>query len=99
MSKRVGHALRSRRVVVLFFRQRGADDAATARAVRSLRGLERTSVFRDGIRHLSRYRAVVGGLGVAQAPAVVIVGRQREAQVVEGFVDAGTLKQLVLDAR
>jgi len=97
--KRVGQALRNRRVVVLFFRQRGADDAATAHALRSLRGLKRTSVFRDGIRHLPRYRAVVGGLGVAQAPAVVIVGKQREAQVVEGFVDAGTLKQLVLDAR
>lgn len=95
----VGRALRAKRVVVLFFGQGGADDAATAGAVNALRGLDRVSVFSDSIARLARYRAVVSGLGVAQAPAVVIVPRDRKAQVVEGFVDAGTLEQLVVDAR
>ena len=84
---------------MVFFSQRGADDATTARAVGSLRGLKGVSVFRDGVKNLARYRAMLSGLGVAQAPAVVIVGRDRRAQVVEGFVDAGTLFQLVADAR
>lgn len=97
--RRVGHALRHRRTVVLFIGQRGADDAATAAGVRRLRGLERVSVFQDGVGRLARYRAMLAALGVAQTPAVVIVGRDRQAQVIEGFVDAGTLFQLVVDAR
>jgi hypothetical protein len=36
---------------------------------------------------------------VAQAPAVVIVGKKRRARLIEGFVDAGTLRQHVVDAR
>jgi len=95
----VGRALRDRQVVVLFFGQGGADDAATADAVDAVRDLKGVSVFTDSIARLARYRAVVSGLGVAQAPAVVIVGRNREALLVEGFVDAGTLEQLVVDAR
>lgn len=95
----VGRALRAKRVVVLFFAHRGADDDATAEAVNGLRGLKGVSIFRSDIDRLARYRGVVGGLGVAQAPAVVIVGSKRKARLVEGFVDPGTLKQLVLDAR
>ncbi len=96
---RVGRALRDRKVVVLFFGQGGADDRATARAVASLRGLKRIAIFRDGIQNLVKYRGIVSGLGVAQAPAVVIVSTRRRARLIEGFVDSGTLSQHVVDAR
>ena len=95
----VGRALRDRKVVVLFLGQGGADDLATAEGVASLRGLKRVAVFRDGIQNLARYRGIVSDLGVAQAPAVVIVGKKRRARLIEGFVDAGTLRQHVVDAR
>ena len=95
----VGRALRDRQVVVLFFGQGGADDVATAKAVTSLRGLKRVAVFRDGIQNLGKYPGIIGGLGVAQAPAVVIVGTKRRASLIEGFVDSGTLRQQVVDAR
>ena len=95
----VGRALRDRQVVVLFFGQGGADDFATAEAVASLRGLKRVAVFRDGIQNLGKYPGIVSGLGVAQAPAVVIVNRKRRARLIEGFVDSGTLRQQVVDAR
>jgi len=95
----VGRALRDRQVVVLFFGQGGADDVATAEAVASLRGLKRVAVFRDGIQNLGKYARIVSGLGVAQAPAVVIVGTRRRARLIEGFVDSGTLRQQVVDAR
>jgi len=96
----LARALARRRVVVLFLRQhRGADDAATARAVTSIGDRKGVSVFRDGIDRVAKYRGIVSGLGVAQAPAVVIVGPDRRAQLVEGFVDEGTLSQLVVDAR
>jgi len=96
----VKRALDKKRVIVLFFRQSGsADDAAVAGAVNAQRGRKGVSVFSDNIRRLARYRAVVGALGISQAPAVVIVGRNGQARVVEGFVDEGSLTQQVVDSR
>ena len=96
----VARALDKKRVVVLFFRQSGsADDRAVAGAVNAQRGRKGVSVFSDSIARLARYRAVVGQLGISQAPAVVIVGRNGEAQVIEGFVDEGSLTQQVVDAK
>ncbi len=87
------------RTVVLFFRQPAADDDATAAAVRSVRGIKGVSVFAAPITKLARYERVVSGLGVSQAPAVVIVGKNRKARLLEGFIDAGTLRQQVKDRR
>lgn len=96
---KVAGALKLKKTVVLFFRQPGADDDATQSAVRSLRGKKRVAVFSDGIAHLARYRRIVTGLGITQAPSVVIVGKSRKAVLIEGFVDEGSLTQQVLDAR
>lgn len=96
----VARALRNRETVVLYFRgSPSADDRAAARAVADLRGQRGVAVFADPIGRLGRYRAVVGELGIAQAPAVVIVGRGRSARVVEGYIDPTTLAQDVADAR
>ena len=96
----VARALRANRTVVLLFRgSPSADDRATARAVAGLRGQNGVTVVADRIGRLGRYRAVVGDLGIAQAPAVVIVGRGRSARVVEGYIDPTTLAQDVADAR
>jgi hypothetical protein len=96
----VARALRDRDTVVLYFRgSPSADDRAAARAVASLRGQRGVAVFADRIGRLGRYRAVVGELGIAQAPAVVIVGRGRSARVIEGYIDPTTLAQDVADAR
>ena len=96
----VARALAKKRVVVLFFRQSGsADDRAVAKAVNGLKGRKGVSVFSDNIARLARYRGAVSQLGIAQAPAVVIVGSKGKAQVVEGFVDEGTLTQQVVDAK
>ncbi len=96
---KVQKALDARRIVVLFFRQGGADDSATASAVRSLRGTKRVSIFTAELSKLARYRRVIADLGVTQAPSVVIVGKDRKAALLEGFIDSGTLKQRVRDAR
>jgi len=95
----VARALAAKRTIVLFFRQGAVDDAATAAALAGARGVKGVAVFSASIERLARYSAVISGLGVAQAPAIAIVGRDRQAQLVEGFVDAGTLRQLVMDAR
>ncbi len=96
---KVRRALAAKRTVVLFFRQPGGDDIATASAVATLRGTKGVSVFSASISKLARFRRVVGSLGVTQAPAVVIVDKDRKATVVEGFVDSGSLKQQVKDVR
>jgi hypothetical protein len=56
------------------------DDTATRASVRALKAQHgKVSVFSDRIRNLSRYHRLVGDLGVAEAPAVVIVGRDLHA--------------------
>jgi hypothetical protein len=96
----VARALDSHKTVVLFFRGSGsADDRASARAVGALRGQRGVVVFADRIGRLGRYRAVVGELGISQAPAIVVVDRTRSARVIQGYVDPTTLAQDVADAR
>jgi hypothetical protein len=97
----LARALERKRVSVLFFLHRsGQDDRATQQSVRSLRGAygRRVAVFTDSIKNLSKYRAVVAELGLSQTPSIVIVDRDRRAEVLEGFVDAGSLRQRVADA-
>jgi outer membrane biosynthesis protein TonB len=96
---KVGKALAAKRTVVVFFRQPAADDDATARAVRSLKGMKGVSVFSAPITKVGRYERLISGLGVTQAPAVVIVGKSRKGRLIEGYVDSGSLRQQVKDAR
>ncbi len=86
-------------VVLYFYGPESADDSATGRAVAGLKGMRDVAVFKVPIRRLNAYRDLVGQLGIAQAPAVVIVGRGRSARVIEGYVDPPTLRQDVADAR
>ena len=95
----VERALAKRKIVVLAFFQPGADDRATQSAVRALQRRHVAVVFSERIGRIGSYRSVVGNLGVSQAPAVVIVNQKRQARVVEGYVDAETLAQEVVDAR
>ena len=85
--------------MVVLFRQGGGDDSATAAAVAAVRHQKGVSVFSDSIDSLGRYTRLVGGLGISQAPSVVVVGPSRSATLLQGYTDAGTLKQKVLDAR
>lgn len=87
---------RGRVAVVVFTQDGGAEDAAVRAAVRSLRGVP---VFVDDVRDIADYQPVVGELDIDRAPAVVVVGKDAKAQVIEGYVDAGSLRQLVEDAR
>jgi len=95
----VQRALDDRKLVILFFYKSGsADDKATARGVAALRG-PRVAVFSNPVDRLAKYRGLVGQLGISQAPAVVIIRKDRTARVVEGYIDPATLAQDVADAR
>jgi hypothetical protein len=41
---------------------------------------------------------VVGNLGISQSPAMVVIDKQRHAQLFEGYLDAGSIRQSVRDA-
>lgn len=96
----VASALADGRVVVLMFAQSsGADDKATRARVERLEGDSRDlEVFTDNVSNLADYAAVVGGLGIDQAPATVIVSPDGDARVVQGFVDRRSLRQYAADA-
>jgi len=95
----VAKAMAKRDTLVLLFSQTGADDAATRSSVRALRGERKVAVFIEDLKHLSDYRRIVSGLNITEAPSVVLVGPDRQARLVEGFVDEGSLRQHVRDVR
>lgn len=101
----VERALEREQVVVLTFTQhRGADDRATRARVEHLRDSasrsfgDRVRVFTDDVGELASYAAAIGELGIDQAPATVVIGRDGEAVVVQGFLDERSLRQHVSDA-
>ena len=92
-------ALGSGKVVVFFFTRPGTpDDAATASAVHSLKGVKGVAVFDANLDDIAAYRPMLANVGISQVPAVVIVRRGQRAVLFQGFVDAGTLRQNVADA-
>jgi hypothetical protein len=95
----VAKAFAQHKVVVLYFGGAGADDTLTADSVRSLKASagRGVAVFMDKLSNLADYRRVVEGLDVSQAPSIVIVDRHQKATVLDGFIDAGSLRQDVAD--
>jgi hypothetical protein len=97
---RVLRAIAAHKVVVLFFGQyRSADDQATRRAVRAVgREAQGVAVFTASINDVADYARVVGTLGIQQSPSTVVIDQSGRARLVQGFLDAGSLRQLVADA-
>jgi hypothetical protein len=101
----VATALNDHKVVVLFFYEPAAsDDQATRAAVRAARSAANpaagraVAVFQDVVARISDYRRVVGSLGISQSPAMVVVDRNRKAELLQGYLDSGTIRQTVRDA-
>jgi hypothetical protein len=87
-------------VVVFFFTHAGpADDTGARQAVNAIRHDKGVSVFTAGLKDLETFRPVLAGAGVSQVPAVVVVRAGQTGRLVQGFVDARTLRQTVADAR
>jgi hypothetical protein len=100
----VARALNSNKVVVLFFYEpAAADDQATRAAVRAVRSAGgnggQVRLFQDIVARISDYRRLVGSLGISQSPALVVIDRDRKAELLQGYLDSGTIEQTVRDAR
>jgi hypothetical protein len=90
----------NRKVVIFFQNPKGLDDKAVARSVRALdRRTKSVAVLTDDVRNVDRYGSMVEDLGVNQAPAIVVIGRSGKASLIEGYIDAESLVQVVADAR
>jgi len=97
---RVRTALAGDKVVVLLFWTPGAADD------RAVRG-ELADVQRHGgrvvvqaapVAQIARYQRITRGADVVQSPTVVVVGRDRKAETLVGYVDHVSIDQLVTDA-
>jgi hypothetical protein len=90
----------NRKVVIFFENPKGFDDRAVARSVRTLdRRTKSVVVLSDDVRNADRYESLLEDLGVNQAPAIVVIGRSGKASLIEGYIDADSLVQVVADAR
>ena len=90
----------NRKVVIFFENPKGFDDKAVARSVRTLdRRTKSVVVLTDDVRNADRYESMLEDLGVNQAPAIVVIGRSGKASLIEGYIDAELLVQVVADAR
>jgi hypothetical protein len=90
----------NKKVVIFFKNPRALDDEAVADSVESLdRRTNNVVVLSDDLRNVDRYGKLLENLGVSQAPAIVVIGRRGKASLYEGYIDAGSLVQVVADAR
>jgi hypothetical protein len=90
----------NRKVVIFFENPRGIDDRAVERSVQALdRRTKSVVVLTDDLRNADRYESLLEDLGVNQAPAIVVIGRSGKASLIEGYIDADSLVQVVADAR
>jgi hypothetical protein len=97
--RQAADALAKDQVVVFFFSKPGAaDDTGTRVAVRSLEGMKRVKVFKADLADVGAFRPMLQQLNISQVPATAIVRPGRQAVLLQGFVDAGTLRQNVADA-
>jgi hypothetical protein len=98
--REAARALGEDQVVVFLFSKPGAADDTGARvAVDEIEGMKGVKVIRAGLEDVGAFRPMLAQLEISQVPATAIVRPGRKAVLLQGFVDAGTLRQNVADAR
>jgi hypothetical protein len=91
-------------IALLIVRGGGIDDRMVRASVESLSGDSRVTVFVTRAKHVARYSRITQGVGVTQAPALVVIrprsesGSVPQAQVSYGFRDSQSVVQAVHDA-
>jgi hypothetical protein len=100
LPSRVARALDAKKtVVILFWNKGGVDDRSVKGSVDRLpRRGGKTAVFTDKIANLASYTRVTAAASVNTTPALVIVNRKGEAEVLNGYYDFQTIRQFVGNA-
>jgi hypothetical protein len=88
------------KTVVLLFHGDGADDQAARKAVHQVAlDDKRVVTAYSDISRVGLYQAITSGVTVQTAPTVLVIGTDRKAVSLTGYVDAGVIEQAVGDAR
>jgi hypothetical protein len=88
------------KTVVLLFYGKGAEDAAAREAVRRTAQSDKNIISAYApISEVGRYEAITTDVPVMTSPTVVVIGKDHKARVLDGFLEAATIKQTVGDVR
>jgi hypothetical protein len=86
-------------VVILFWNKKGVEDRSVKKSVDRLpRRGGKVAKFTDTVNHLSRYTRVTAAANISTSPAVVVVNRRGQAEVLNGYNDYQTINQFVSNA-
>src|SRR4051794_32167790 len=96
----VRKALEARKIVVLgFFNRAALDDRQTKRQFKKVWTFHgRASLHTASINNVQRYQVITRGVDVAQSPSIVVIDRDRKAQLLTGYVDHMVVEQAIIDA-
>lgn len=97
---RVAKALDAKKtVVILFWNKNAVEDRSLKGSVDRLsRRNGRVAKFTDSVKNLSRYTRITTAATVTQTPALVIVNKRGQAEVLNGYYDFQTVNQFVSNA-
>jgi hypothetical protein len=100
LPKPIAAAIRhDKALVLLFFDAKAPVDRDVKHAVAKVdRWGGKVFVKAVPARNVGRYSRIVGGAGVDQTPAVIVVDRDLKATTLTGFSDTTTIDQAVIDA-
>jgi hypothetical protein len=88
------------KTVVLLFHGDGADDVAARKAVHRVALHDKSVVSAYApISKVAAYDAITSGIDVTAAPTILVIGKNKKAVELTGFVDYGVVRQSVGDVR
>lgn len=93
-------SLRHGKTVVFLFHGHGADDRAARQAVRqATRGDHHVEVAMAPISKVGDYEAITAQTNVMTAPTILVIGTNRQAVTLTGYVDQRNVAQAIGDVR
>jgi hypothetical protein len=86
-------------IVILFWNRRAVDDRSVKASLDSLpRRKQKIAYFSDRVENLARYTRITAAATVSTTPALVVVNRKGQAEVINGYLDRQTVGQYVQNA-
>jgi hypothetical protein len=100
-SERLLAFLAKGKTLVILFEGRGADDKAARRAVHRAAKADPKHLVSAyvPIEKVGDYEAITSGVQILAAPSILVIGADRKATLLSGYVDVRSVEQAVGDAR
>jgi hypothetical protein len=96
----LAESMDKRVVAVLFTNAESADDRRTSKALQQAYDYNGDVVTRVvNVKKISDYQAIAEGVDVSQSPTLMVIAKDRSAEVLTGFSSRNTISQAIIDAR